>query len=255
MQPGPHLPETDEPEALEFLRLTQSLPFSTPYTGEIVDWVTRTSSAQPQPEDAGLSPPGRAVAALRRYGSSDGLAAGEVAARMRDVAHAIALVRNDHYSAEAAHSAPRDARQIASRHEVRRLCVTAGTARSLAGPGRAVVIVQPSDEHDVYWPLGDVIRTGPRLGAEERLGREVLAILAPHVRLADRLSCEGSGVLVQTRPEAVEVAWWSPEPAAESGADIPDPWAFGGVRSLCSTLLRSEGMTISQRTGALLVSR
>ncbi|MFM9462835.1 hypothetical protein ACKI1K_08265 [Streptomyces scabiei] len=252
MQTEPRLPES---EALEFLELLKGAPFSAPYAGQVIDWLIRDSSAQPTVQAADLTPAARAVATLWRYAASRDPGAGEISQRMSDVTHALTLIRDDHYAADhGPRSAHRGVRPLRGR-DVRKLCVAVGHSRSLAGPGRAVVIVHHSHDHTVYRPLGALVRSGPPCRSREKLGREVLAILAPHVRLADRRSCEGSGVLVESRREAVTVAWWSPDPASESGYGHAEPWSSGGLRSLCSTLLRSEGMTISQSDGALLVSR
>lgn len=252
MQTEPRLPES---EALEFLELLKGAPFSAPYAGQVIDWLIRDSSAQPTEQAADLTPAARAVATLWRYAAGRDPGAGEISQRMSDVTHALTLIQDDHYAADhGPRSAHRGVRPLRGR-DVRKLCVAVGHSRSLEGPGRAVVIVHHPHDHTVYRPLGALVRSGPPCRSQEELGREVLAILGPHVRLADRRSCEGSGVLVESRREAVTVAWWSPDPASESGYGHAEPWSSGGLRSLCSTLLRSEGMTISQSDGALLVSQ
>jgi hypothetical protein len=252
MQTEPRLPET---EALEFLELLKGAPFSAPYAGQVIDWLIRDSSAQPTLGEADLAPAARAVATLWRYAAGSDLASGEISQRMSDVTHSLALIRDDHYAADnGPRSTRRGVRPVRGR-DVRKLCVAVGHSRSLAGPGRAIVIVHHPHGHTVYRPLSALVPSGAPGQSQEKLGRDVLAILAPHVRLADRRSCEGSGVLVESRREAVQVTWWSPDTASETGLGHAEPWSAGGLRSLCSTLLRSEGMTISQPDGALLVSR
>ncbi|MFJ8752276.1 hypothetical protein ACIREO_23515 [Streptomyces sp. NPDC102441] len=255
MQTESRLPET---EALEFLKLLEGAPFLAPYTGQVIDWLIRASS--PPPEEPDTPSAARAVAALRRYGDGHDLGAEEIAQRIRDVAHAMTLAQADHYAADPGTPSAYSTGRTVQGRDLRQLCVAVGRDRSLAGPGRTVVIVDRANDPSVFRPLNAVgpARSRPsRKDAEsaEALGREVLAVLAPHVRLANRQTFEGSGVLVEARRDAVEVAWWSPDMTAEGGLDLPDPWVAGGVRSLCATLLRGDGRAISQNDRALLVSR
>ncbi|MFZ3491835.1 hypothetical protein ACODT5_01095 [Streptomyces sp. 5.8] len=244
-----------EPDALEFLELLQSTPFSAPYAGQVIDWLIRSCSADPSVDRAERAPASRAVAMLWHYSAGSDPGATEIAHRMRDVSHALTLVRAEHYAAYDAPDHAGDGVTALGRQDVRRLCVAAGRSRTLAGPGRAIVIVRHAHEHSVYRPLSAVVRPGSSTRNHEKVGREVLAILAPHVHLADRLSCEGSGVLVEPSREGVRVVWWSPDAALEAGLGHAEPWSAGGLRYLCSALLRSAGMTTSLSDGALLVSR
>ncbi|MDX5563286.1 hypothetical protein PYK79_08430 [Streptomyces sp. ID05-04B] len=244
MQTEPRLPVTDESEALEFLELLEGAPFSAPYTGQVIDWLIRDSTVH-APE---ASPAARAVAALCRYAAGHDLGAGEIAERVRDVAHAMSLVAEEHYAAD---PSPRRHRPVHGR-SVRKLCVAAGRRRSLAGPGRTVVIAQGIHGHTVFRPVAPSMSPD---GPGETLRREVLTVLAAHVHLADRRTFQGSGVLVESRHESVEVTWWSPDPEAGPGHHHP-AWSTGGVRLLCSALLRGEGMKVTvQPNGALLVAR
>lgn len=255
MQTESHPPEA---EALEFLELLEGAPFAAPYTSQVIDWLIRDSS--PSPEESAASPAGRAIATLRRYGDGHDLGAGEIAQRVRDVSHAMTLAQADHYAAAPGSPSAYSASRTVRGRDLRKLCVVVGRGRSLAGPGRSVVIVDHACDPIVFRPLNAVGSTShrpARKGAKngERLGREVLAVLAPHVRLADRRSFEGSGVWVEARHDAVEVGWWSPDMTAETTPGLLGPWVTGGVRSLCATLLRGEGLAISQDDTALLVSR
>ncbi|GHG22658.1 hypothetical protein ACFFSH_28975 [Streptomyces filamentosus] len=144
MQTEPRLPVTDESEALEFLELLEGAPFSAPYTGQVIDWLIRDSTVH-APD---TSPAARAVAALWRYAAGRDLGAGEIAERVRDVMHAMSLVADEHYAAD---PSPRRHRPVHGR-SVRKLCVAAGRRRSLAGPGRTVVIAQGAHGHTVYRP-------------------------------------------------------------------------------------------------------
>ncbi|MFC7992154.1 hypothetical protein ACFUV2_22870 [Streptomyces pilosus] len=244
MQTEPRLPATDESEAQEFLELLEGAPFTAPYTAQVIDWLIRDSTVHAP--DA--SPAARAVAALWRYAAGHDLGAGEIAERVRDVAHAMSLVADEHYAAD---PSPRRPRPVRGR-SVRKLCVAAGRRRSMAGPGRTVVIAQGTHGHTVYRPVAPSA-SPDRAG--ETLRREVLTVLAAHVHLADRRTFQGSGVLVECRHESVEVTWWSPDLEAEPDHHHP-AWSAGGVRLLCSALLRGEGMKATvQPNGALLVTR
>ncbi|MFJ6438208.1 hypothetical protein [Streptomyces sp. NPDC091416] len=244
MQSDPRLPDTDESEAREFLELLEGAPFSAPYTGQVIDWLIRDSTVHA----SGMFSAARAVAALWHYAAGHDLGAGEIAERVRDVAHAMSLVADEHYAAD---SSPWRLPTVRGR-SVRDFCVAAGRRRSLTGPGRTVVIARDAHEHTVYRPV-----TGPSSSeaTAEALRHEVLTVLAPHVHLADRRSFQGSGVLVESLRERVEVTWWSPDEEARSDHQHP-AWITGGVRLLCSALLRGEGMEAAvQPDGALLVSR
>lgn len=244
MRTEPRLPVTDESEAREFLELLEGAPFATPYTGQVIDWLIRDSTVQAP--DA--SPAARAVDALWRYAAGHDLGADEIAERVRDVAHAMSLVADEHYAAD---PSPRRYRPVHGR-SVRKLCVAAGRRRSMARPGRTVVIAEDAYGHTVYRPVSPSASSD---GAGKTLRREVLTVLAPHVHLADRRSFQGSGVLVECRYESVEVTWWSPDPEVERDHHHP-AWSAGGVRLLCSALLRGDGMKVTvQPNGALLVTR
>ncbi|MGW1616037.1 hypothetical protein ACWCQZ_42630 [Streptomyces sp. NPDC002285] len=248
MQAKPRLPDIDESEAREFLELLQGAPFSAPYAGQVIDWIIRDNTAHSPSHGADVAPTARAVAALWRYAAGRDLGAGEIGERVRDVAHAMSLVRDEHYAADPGRRCARTIRRCS----VRKLCVAVGRRRSLAGPGRTIVISRDAHGHTLYRPVS---HSEPAGTDREMLRREVLAVLAPHVHLADLRSFQGSGVLVESQQGTVEVTWWSPDLEADTSLHHP-AWSTGGVRLLCSALLRGEGMTVTvQPDGALTVAQ
>lgn len=225
---------TIEPELL--VQLVRGAPYAAPYLRETIDWIERSAQSDPD----GMSAAQRLV---EDYAAGAGPGARELAERLADARHALAVVRQDHYAVLAAGQAP-PAIGVTRRAHVLRVAVAAGRARVSAGTDGAVTVATPPGRV-TYRPVeaeeAHRIRITARRSQEaaQKRAAAVRDLLSRHVRMADWSAPEPEGVTVETTGGRVSVTWWSADPIAPVS-----PWVQGGERELCEALLQHRGYAV-----------
>ncbi|MGW4890758.1 hypothetical protein ACWEQL_00590 [Kitasatospora sp. NPDC004240] len=232
------------------IQLLREARYSAPYVRETIDWIERTAQAGPG-SDAGSA--GAVVRSIEDYATGVGPGAEEIAQRLVDVRHALALVDHDHY-AMVSTVAQTGGEEAVRRVQVLRLAVAAGHARVSSTVGGAVTVAtaleqavfRPVDAGEAHrlWVAARRLREAVRqhaIAVQDLLGR--------HVRMADWADAQPEWVTVEAKGAQVSVSWWSSNVQAPLG-----PWVEGGVRDLCRALLEHHGHSVrSAADGALEV--
>ncbi|MEU5137058.1 hypothetical protein [Streptomyces californicus] len=231
------------------LRLLRRRAFSAGYLGQVIDLAVR-EAARSQFDEPDEREATRIYRWLTSYAVNRQPGCTELARAVLDVKHAQDLVRHAHYRASVVPASGLDTTVTAE--QLLELATDAGRARVLAAQGGVLVILaQNETASTVYRPVSVAqarARREAERDAKERAIRHhagVVALLRPHVRMADWSKGDGCGVAVDVVRNGVSVEWWP--------ASLPESWAMweeGGIRQLCAELISARYSVNASDDGA-----